>query len=616
MLAPRRSWSSAIAGRRAFLDQRQVQCLGTELGLVVGGVAGIEVDRDVDGRDRAAAREHDLHAVRQGRAFDRRELQRLDGKHGWLRNLRRGRLLRRRCRRRGRLDRLRRDRRLHAGRRGAAFGRATEIARVRDDAAGNRNVFGRALARRHRQAKCGTAHPLAGRGGNARRGCGGDFLQVFLVLGRVLRIDFALRQRDRFPGKAADLLQALDRRGDRAGRGALHLVGRRAVLEEVRNDLVEAARDQRRIDSGLHPRGHRQQRDLLELLDACRHADRDLLLAHQRIVEARAAKPAEDRSRELELAGRRIVHPGNDPFAADRGGRDAVVHHLVDRRGQRRNRHRRPRRLRAARDRAEPALGLCLRGRDVDVAGKHQHGIVRTVMGAEPVLHVGQAGSVEVGHRADRGVMIRMPRREQGIELGIFLQAAGLIVAHPLLVLDNAALQIERLLGDRSEQVPHAVGLEEHGAVERAGRHRLEIVGAVEPGRSVPVRRADILEPAEEHAGRVFRTIEHQMLEQMREAGLALGLVLRPDVIPHRHRDDRRLVVLVDDHRQPVLELEHLVGDVDLLDQRRQRRGRRFGRGRRKSGRGKRSSGGEQGKAAQDTHRPITPINFGQKRRT
>ena len=37
------------------------------------------------------------------------------------------------------------------------------------------------------------------------------------------------------------------------------------------------------------------------------------------------------------------------------------------------------------------------------------------------------------------------------------------------------------------------------------------------------------------------------MLEQMREAGLALGLVLGPDIVPDADRDDRRLVILVDD---------------------------------------------------------------------
>ena len=62
------------------------------------------------------------------------------------------------------------------------------------------------------------------------------------------------------------------------------------------------------------------------------------------------------------------------------------------------------------------------------------------------------------------------------------------------------------------------------------------------------------------------------MLEQMGEAGLALRLVLRPDIVPGADRDDRRLVVLVDQDGQAVVELERLVRDRDFADQRADRR--------------------------------------------
>src|SRR3546814_512218 len=65
--------------------------------------------------------------------------------------------------------------------------------------------------------------------------------------------------------------------------------------------------------------------------------------------------------------------------------------------------------------------------------------------------------------------------------------------------------------------VPHAVALQEQRAVERAGRHRLKIIGAVHVGRAVAVGRADLLERLEKIAGRIFRPVEHQMLEQMRD---------------------------------------------------------------------------------------------------
>ena len=128
--------------------------------------------------------------------------------------------------------------------------------------------------------------------------------------------------------------------------------------------------------------------------------------------------------------------------------------------------------------------------------------------------------------------MVGVAGRKQRIELDIFLQAARLVVVHPLLVLDHTPLEIDGLLGDSAEQVAHAVRFKEQGAVESAGRHRLEIIRAVEPGRAVPVGGANAFEPAHEAARRVLGAIEHQMFEEVSEAGLALGLVLRSDVVP------------------------------------------------------------------------------------
>ena len=49
----------------------------------------------------------------------------------------------------------------------------------------------------------------------------------------------------------------------------------------------------------------------------------------------------------------------------------------------------------------------------------------------------------------------------------------------------------------------------------------------------------------------------------MREAGFALGLIGRADVIPDRHGDNGRLVILVHDDGEAVVELEFFEWDVD-----------------------------------------------------
>jgi hypothetical protein len=119
-----------------------------------------------------------------------------------------------------------------------------------------------------------------------------------------------------------------------------------------------------------------------------------------------------------------------------------------------------------------------------------------------------------------------------------------------LFVLDHAALVVELLLRDGAEQMPHAIRLHPQREIERRGRHGLKIVGPVEPGGAVHAGRADALHRLEPLAVVVLRAVEHQMLEQMREAGLARGLVLRADVVPDADGDDRGFTVLVDDHGQ------------------------------------------------------------------
>ena len=84
----------------------------------------------------------------------------------------------------------------------------------------------------------------------------------------------------------------------------------------------------------------------------------------------------------------------------------------------------------------------------------------------------------------------------------------------------------------------HAVGLEEQAAFEGVGRQRLEVVGVVEVGAAVEraagrLHVAEVLELLE-----VRRALEHQVLEQMGEAGAALGLGADADVVEHGDADD------------------------------------------------------------------------------
>ena len=148
------------------------------------------------------------------------------------------------------------------------------------------------------------------------------------------------------------------------------------------------------------------------------------------------------------------------------------------------------------------------------------------------------------------------------VDEGVVGATVGLVLALALFVLHHATLFVQVGLVDRAKQVAHAIGFHEQRSIQRGGRHVLEIIGAVGIGGAVLVGHADLLERREIFTRMVFRTLEHQVFEQVREARLALRFVLRTHVVPDVHRDNRRLAVRMHDHAQAIGQGELLVGDV------------------------------------------------------
>ncbi len=78
---------------------------------------------------------------------------------------------------------------------------------------------------------------------------------------------------------------------------------------------------------------------------------------------------------------------------------------------------------------------------------------------------------------------------------------------------------------------------------ERVGRHRLVEGGVVVGGEGV-LAAADLGDLGAELAGRmVGRALEHQVLEEMRDAGFSGRLVGAADLVPDHMGDDRRAMV-------------------------------------------------------------------------
>ena len=140
--------------------------------------------------------------------------------------------------------------------------------------------------------------------------------------------------------------------------------------------------------------------------------------------------------------------------------------------------------------------------------------------------------------------------------------AVRLVLALPLFVLHDAALLVELLLIDSAEQVAHPVALHPESQVERVGGDVLEVVGAILVGCAVEVRRPDAFEHLKVVVVEVFRTVEHEVLEEMRKARPSFRLILRADVIPDVDSHDGRFAILMHDEREAVVEYECLIGNV------------------------------------------------------
>jgi hypothetical protein len=244
--------------------------------------------------------------------------------------------------------------------------------------------------------------------------------------------------------------------------------------------------------------------------------------------------------------------------------RDAVAHDLALLTGPLCHPRLVPGKRRARGDVAEKLLDPRLHVLGLHVPRDDEGRVGGAVVRPEPLLHVVELRAVEVLHRTDHGPGVRVVLRVEGWRHEIPDAAVRLVLPLPLLVLDDAALLVEPPLRDGAEEVAHPVRLHPEDGVEGRDRHGLEVVGPVLAGGPVQVGRADPLQHLEVVVVEVLGAIEHEVFEEVGEAGLPEPLVLGPDVVPDVHGDDRRLVVLVHHQREAVG--QHVAGEGNLRD--------------------------------------------------
>ena len=187
------------------------------------------------------------------------------------------------------------------------------------------------------------------------------------------------------------------------------------------------------------------------------------------------------------------------------------------------------------------------------------------VVAAEERLHFFELHRVQIGDLPDGRPVIRMVRRKQpGENRHRGQPVRPVLVVLPPFVEHDVALIRELRLGQRRQQIAHAIRFHPERQLQRVGGHDFPVVRAIRVGRSVE-RRAGGLQRMKVAAVVMLGPLEHQMLEQVREAGLSRPLVLRADVIPQVHRDDRARAVFVQEDVESVVERVFREGKVQFL---------------------------------------------------
>lgn len=216
-----------------------------------------------------------------------------------------------------------------------------------------------------------------------------------------------------------------------------------------------------------------------------------------------------------------------------------------------------------ARDAPEPALHL-LAGLDrIDVPGDHQHRVVGRVVRPEEAPHVLERGRLQVGHRADDRPAVRVLGRVEALEDVLLGESVGpVLVGLPALVLHHALLQLHLLGSDLGHQESHAVRVQIEHQRQGVRGAILVVVGAVLGGRPVVVGSRGFEQAVELPGRHVLRAHEHQVLEQVGEAGPPRLLISGSHVVPDVHADDGQRVVLVQDDLEAVGQRERGVRDA------------------------------------------------------
>ena len=197
--------------------------------------------------------------------------------------------------------------------------------------------------------------------------------------------------------------------------------------------------------------------------------------------------------------------------------------------------------LRICRDLAVGRFGEALHLIDRHVAGNDEDGVVGRVVALVEAQRVLARQLRHLVLPADDRDAVRVREVERGVHLLVEPRAWVVLDARAALLDDHLPLRGDLIVGEA--QVRHAVGLHLHQGSELLLGDALMVGGDVLAGEGV-VLAAELGDDLGEVAdGDLVGRLEHQVLEEVRDAGDALGLVGGADLVPNHVRDDRGAVI-------------------------------------------------------------------------
>src|SRR5579859_7952173 len=326
----------------------------------------------------------------------------------------------------------------------------------------------------------------------------------------------------------------------------------RTVLEEILQFLVGGGLDGLEVHAGFHSECQNELPSDFGVGIVGGGAGSNLVLVNQALIEARSLAVAEDLRGEIEKCLFLGICRGNVPHAIEARLRHAILYRIAVSAGAL----------------CDPVLGMDDRGtwRNAaiilfdflarnfgrNVAGNDQGNVVRTVVGLEPFLHIAHRGSIQIFHGTDGRPGIGVADRIGVLSEKLSRDTVGLVFSLALFVLHYAALEIKFFLVQDREQMSHAIAFREESVIEHGRRDIFKVIGAVTIGGAIEIGRSNSFHGVYVGVVEIFATAEHEVFEQVSEAGLAWFFVLGADVVPGVYGDDGRFVIFMNQNREPV----------------------------------------------------------------